>query len=132
LAVPGVTSGLLRSFIRYLYSSQDPGDFYPLFQLLFILSLLEILLLKILSSILYSAALLSLANAHGVILAAQGEAGSPPSVGFQGTKFPAYGEVEQLLTIFQSIPPLRETAQVSDLANRTPPSFVTPKFLRTL
>ncbi|KAH8772199.1 hypothetical protein BGZ57DRAFT_740882, partial [Hyaloscypha finlandica] len=36
-----------------------------------------------LSSILYSAALLSLANAHGVILAAQGEAGSPPSVGFQ-------------------------------------------------
>ncbi|KAE9370415.1 hypothetical protein N431DRAFT_442254 [Stipitochalara longipes BDJ] len=36
-----------------------------------------------LSSILYSAALLSLANAHGVILAAQGEAGSPASVGFQ-------------------------------------------------
>ena len=39
-----------------------------------------------LSSILYSAALLSLANAHGVILAAQGEAGSPASVGFQGTQ----------------------------------------------
>ncbi|PMD46264.1 hypothetical protein L207DRAFT_577133 [Hyaloscypha variabilis F] len=36
-----------------------------------------------LSTILYSTALLSLANAHGVILAAQGEAGSPPSVGFQ-------------------------------------------------
>ncbi|KAG4442654.1 hypothetical protein IFR05_001839 [Cadophora sp. M221] len=35
------------------------------------------------SSIFYTAALLSLANAHGVILGAQGEAGSPPSVGFQ-------------------------------------------------
>ncbi|RDW94430.1 hypothetical protein BP5796_00193 [Coleophoma crateriformis] len=36
-----------------------------------------------LSSILYSAALVSLASAHGVILAAQGDAGSPASVGFQ-------------------------------------------------
>jgi hypothetical protein len=30
------------------------------------------------------AALLALVDAHGVILAAQGEAGSPPSVGFKG------------------------------------------------
>ncbi|RDW88989.1 hypothetical protein BP6252_01021 [Coleophoma cylindrospora] len=36
-----------------------------------------------LSSILYSAALVSVASAHGVILAAQGVAGSPASVGFQ-------------------------------------------------
>lgn len=36
------------------------------------------------SSILPLAAILSLAQAHGVILAAQGDAGSPPSVGFQG------------------------------------------------
>ncbi|CZR57072.1 related to gEgh 16 protein [Phialocephala subalpina] len=36
-----------------------------------------------LSSILYSAALLSLVNAHGQILNAQGIAGSPASVGFQ-------------------------------------------------
>ncbi|TVY85494.1 hypothetical protein LSUE1_G000215 [Lachnellula suecica] len=35
------------------------------------------------SSVLLSAALLSLANAHGVIFNAQGEAGSPASVGFQ-------------------------------------------------
>ncbi|KAH7342958.1 hypothetical protein BKA65DRAFT_431151 [Rhexocercosporidium sp. MPI-PUGE-AT-0058] len=35
------------------------------------------------SSIFYTAALLSLANAHGVILGAQGIAGSPASVGFQ-------------------------------------------------
>lgn len=37
-----------------------------------------------LSSILYTAALLSLTSAHGVILGAQGEAGSPASIGFQG------------------------------------------------
>jgi len=37
-----------------------------------------------LSSVLYTAALLSLANAHGVIINAQGDAGSPASVGFQG------------------------------------------------
>lgn len=36
-----------------------------------------------LSSVLYSAALLSVANAHGVILAAQGIAGSNTSIGFQ-------------------------------------------------
>lgn len=36
-----------------------------------------------LSSVLYSAALLSLANAHGVILAAQGIAGLNTSIGFQ-------------------------------------------------
>lgn len=36
-----------------------------------------------LSSVLYSAALLSLANAHGVILAAQGIVGSNTSIGFQ-------------------------------------------------
>ncbi|KAM7204540.1 Protein of unknown function (DUF3129) domain containing protein [Rhypophila sp. PSN 637] len=35
------------------------------------------------SSILPLAAIFSLAQAHGVILAAQGDAGSPPSVGFQ-------------------------------------------------
>lgn len=35
------------------------------------------------SSIFYTAALLSLVNAHGAILNAQGEAGSPASVGFQ-------------------------------------------------
>ncbi|CZS95429.1 related to gEgh 16 protein [Rhynchosporium agropyri] len=35
------------------------------------------------SSIFYATGLLSLANAHGVILGAQGEAGSPASVGFQ-------------------------------------------------
>ncbi|KAI9049129.1 hypothetical protein LZ554_006977 [Drepanopeziza brunnea f. sp. 'monogermtubi'] len=36
-----------------------------------------------LSSVFYIAALLSLVQGHGVILGAQGEAGSPPSVGFQ-------------------------------------------------
>ncbi|KAJ5042968.1 uncharacterized protein L3040_004358 [Drepanopeziza brunnea f. sp. 'multigermtubi'] len=36
-----------------------------------------------LSLVLYIAALLSLVQGHGVILGAQGEAGSPPSVGFQ-------------------------------------------------
>lgn len=46
-------------------------------------------------STLYAAALLSLANAHGVILAAQGVAGSPASVGFQGrfTIFEIYHEL---------------------------------------
>lgn len=39
------------------------------------------------SSILPLAAIFSLAKAHGVILAAQGDAGSPPSVGFQGKPF---------------------------------------------
>jgi len=38
---------------------------------------------NMISSIYYAAALLSLANAHGVILSAQGIAGSPASVGFQ-------------------------------------------------
>lgn len=37
-----------------------------------------------LPSAFYAAALLSLASAHGVIINAQGEAGSPASVGFQG------------------------------------------------
>lgn len=36
------------------------------------------------TSILFQAALLSVAQAHGVILAAQGIAGSPASVGFKG------------------------------------------------
>jgi hypothetical protein len=48
---------------------------------------LDTLYFTMLSSILYSAALLSLANAHGVIIAAQGEAGSPQSAGFQGINF---------------------------------------------
>ncbi|KAL2075365.1 hypothetical protein VTL71DRAFT_308 [Oculimacula yallundae] len=35
------------------------------------------------SSVFYAAALFSVANAHGVLMNAQGEAGSPPSIGFQ-------------------------------------------------
>jgi len=37
-------------------------------------------------SIMPLAALLAVVEAHGVILAAQGEAGSPPSVGFGGKR----------------------------------------------
>ena len=49
------------------------------------------------SSILPLAAIFSLAHAHGVILNAQGDAGSPPSVGFQGIEvlfnYPCEGTV---------------------------------------
>jgi hypothetical protein len=85
-----------------------------------------------LSTILYSTALLSLANAHGVILAAQGEAGSPPSVGFQGTKSRIGVQVGRALTFIQLIPPSRETAQVSVLANKIQPSSGMPKLMQTL
>lgn len=47
-------------------------------------------------SLLCSAALLALANAHGVILAAQGVAGSPASVGFQGEIMPVHGEIGRM------------------------------------
>lgn len=39
---------------------------------------------KMLSSIFYTAVVITSAAAHGVILAAQGQAGSPASIGFQG------------------------------------------------
>ncbi|TVY24791.1 hypothetical protein LHYA1_G006839 [Lachnellula hyalina] len=48
-------------------------------------------------SFLCSAALLSLANAHGVILAAQGVAGSPASVGFQGDIMLVHHEIGRLI-----------------------------------
>lgn len=48
------------------------------------LDTLRLYLNMLYTSVLVSSALLSLGNAHGVMLAAIGEAGSATSVGFQG------------------------------------------------
>ncbi|KAL3423791.1 hypothetical protein PVAG01_05538 [Phlyctema vagabunda] len=66
------------------FLTQDPGD--SLISPTLFHSLIRAghpFIFIMLSSILYTAALVTLASAHGVILAAQGEAGSPASVGFQ-------------------------------------------------
>lgn len=61
------------------------------------------------------AAVIAVANAHGVILAAQGEPGSPPSVGFQGLLLPylwpqAFGGRHEANRT-KSVMPSRETAR---------------------
>lgn len=60
---------------------------------------LDTLCFKMLLSFLYSATLLSFTSAHGVILAAQGEAGSLARVGFQGKNSSIWVQVEWWLTI---------------------------------
>lgn len=86
-----------------------------------------------LTRVLLSAAFASLAYGHSQILNAQGEAGSPASVGFLGMKITikGYRTRKDFLTFIQSRATLQGTAHPSALASRTPPSSVMPRSPRT-